>query len=87
MAEAGKEKASSDKTSQKGEEEKPSQSEKDSSLTDQHTRLLREITYNRAVACEYLQEYDKALKLFEDFVAQFGPDEAAEHEITFLKTR
>lgn len=86
-AEAGKEKASSDKTSKKGEEEKPSQSEKGSSLTDQHTRLLREITYNRAVACEYLQEYDKALKLFEDFVAQFGPDEAAEHEITFLKTR
>ena len=49
--------------------------------------LLKELSYNRAVACEHLQQYDKALALFEDFVKEFGSDEDAEHEIAFLKTR
>ena len=51
------------------------------------TELLKELSYNRAVACEHLQQYDKALALFEDFVKEFGSNEDAEHEIAFLKTR
>lgn len=49
--------------------------------------LLKELVYNRAVAYEYLSEYKKALELFEDYVSVFGPNEDAEHEIAFLKTR
>ena len=49
--------------------------------------LLKELVYNRAVAYEYLSEYKKALGLFEDYVSVFGPNEDAEHEIAFLKTR
>ena len=54
---------------------------------DSYRELLKELSYNRAAACEHLQQYDKALALFEDFVKEFGSDEAAEHEIAFLKTR
>ena len=48
---------------------------------------MKELSYNRAAACEHLQQYDKALAMFEDFVKEFGSDEDAEHEIAFLKTR
>ena len=47
----------------------------------------RELAYNRAVCYEYLGRYEEALTLFEDYVAEFGSDEKAEHEIAFLKTR
>ena len=49
--------------------------------------LLKELAYNRAVACEYLQQYQKALELFEDWEEAFGPDDRAEHEIAFLRSR
>ena len=49
--------------------------------------LLRELSYNRAVCSEYLYKYDEALKLFEEYNKSFGPDERAEHEIAFLKSR
>lgn len=49
--------------------------------------LLKELVYNRAVAYEYLSQYQKALELFEDYVNVFGSNEDAEHEIAFLKTR
>ena len=51
------------------------------------SQQLKELAYNRAVACEHLQQYDKALSLFQDFVKTFGSNEDAEHEIAFLKTR
>ena len=54
---------------------------------DGSRELLKELSYNRAVACEHLQQYDKALAMFEDFVKEFGSDEDAEHEIACLKTR
>ncbi len=54
---------------------------------DGFRELLKELSYNRAAACEHLQQYDKALALFEDFVKEFGSNEDAEHEIAFLKTR
>lgn len=49
--------------------------------------LLKELAYNRAVSYEYLNQYQKALGLFEEFEGAFGPNEDAEHEIAFLKTR
>lgn len=49
--------------------------------------LLKELTYNKAVACEYLHDYKKALNLFQEYVSAFGSSDDAEHEIAFLKTR
>ncbi len=49
--------------------------------------LLKELSYNKAVAAEYLQDYDSALQQFETYIEVFGPDEDAQHEIDFLKTR
>ena len=49
--------------------------------------LLKELTYNRAAAYEYLHQYKAALDLFQEFVDVFGANEDAEHEIAFLKTR
>lgn len=65
------------------ETERESQAE----AVKESNELLKELSYNRAAACEHLQQYDKALALFEDFVKTFGPNEDAEHEIAFLKTR
>lgn len=48
---------------------------------------LRELKFNEAVCYEYLGNWEKALTLFESYVAEFGSDEKAEHEIAFLKTR
>ena len=49
--------------------------------------LLQELSYNRAVCSEYLQQYEEALKLFQDYEEQFGSDENVRHEITFLESR
>ena len=49
--------------------------------------LLKEASYNRAVCSEYLYQYEEALKLFEEYNKTYGPDERAEHEIAFLKSR
>lgn len=46
-----------------------------------------DLSFNYAVALEYQGEYAKALEVFESYVAQFGADDQAEHEIAFLKTR
>lgn len=49
--------------------------------------LLKELTYNKAVANEYLSLYQKALGLFQEYVSAFGSNDDVEHEIEFLKTR
>ncbi len=49
--------------------------------------LLKEASYNRAVCSEYLYQYEEALKLFQEYNKTYGPDERAEHEIAFLKSR
>lgn len=49
--------------------------------------LLRELTFNRAVCSEYMQQYAEALELFQAYVQEFGPDEQADHEIAFLESR
>lgn len=46
-----------------------------------------DLAYNQAVAYEYRGEYEKALELFEEYIARFGSDENVEKEITFLKSR
>ena len=41
----------------------------------------------QAAAYEYMSQYEKALELFQAYEAAYGPDEAAQKEITFLSTR
>jgi len=48
---------------------------------------MRELKFNEAVCREYLGEYETALSLFQAYVAEFGEDERAAHEIAFLVTR
>lgn len=48
---------------------------------------LKELSYNRAVVLEYLQDYDKALSCFQEYADVFGAEEDVLHEIEFLKTR
>lgn len=47
----------------------------------------RHLLFQQAVAYEYKSDYKKALELFEAYVQQYGDDETARREITFLKTR
>lgn len=54
-------------------------------LTDE--LAVKELRFNEAVCYEYLGDYQKALELFRAYVAEFGSDERAEHEIAFLETR
>lgn len=49
--------------------------------------LLKELSYNRAVCSEYMQDYEEALELFRAYEAQFGTDEEVLHEIQFLESR
>ena len=46
-----------------------------------------DLLYNQAAAFEYKGDYQKALELYEAYIAQYGSDEKAEREITFLKSR
>lgn len=49
--------------------------------------VKRHLQFQQAVAYEYQSDYKKALELFEAYVQQYGDDETAQREITFLKTR
>ncbi|MDO5349758.1 MAG: tetratricopeptide repeat protein [Lachnospiraceae bacterium] len=48
---------------------------------------VRNARFNQAVVYEYQGRYQEALQAFQSYVSQFGPDEAAQKEITFLQTR
>lgn len=48
---------------------------------------LAELYFNQAAAYEYKGEFSKALELFEKYNSTYGPDEQADREIAFLKTR
>ena len=48
---------------------------------------MKELKFNEAVCYEYLGDFAKALELFQAYVAEYGSDERAEHEIAFLETR
>lgn len=47
----------------------------------------KQLKFNEAVCYEYLGNWSKALSMFEAYVAEYGSDEKAEHEIAFLRTR
>ncbi len=49
--------------------------------------VLRELAFNQAAAQEYMEQYEKALSLFQAYTDAFGADDRAQHEIDFLKTR
>ncbi len=53
----------------------------------QTAKVVRESRFNQAVIYEYQGLYKNALEAFEAYVAEYGPDEAAQREITFLQTR
>ncbi len=48
---------------------------------------IQEARFNRAVVYEYQGEYQKALQAFQAYVAEFGMDDEAAKEITFLQSR
>lgn len=48
---------------------------------------MKDLTFNRAAALESKGEYEEALKQFEAYLDQYGPDEKAQREIDFLKSR
>ena len=49
--------------------------------------VMADLLFNQAAAYEYMSQYEKALELFQAYEAAYGPDEAAQKEITFLSTR
>lgn len=48
---------------------------------------MQELAFSQAVIYEQKGDFAKALELFEAYLAAYGPDEKAEREVTFLKTR
>lgn len=56
-------------------------------LSAEDNAKVPELLFNQAVAKEYKGEFKEALDLMQKYVSVHGPDEAAEREITFLKTR
>lgn len=48
---------------------------------------VKEARFNRAVVYEYQGEYQKAFQAFQSYVAEFGMDDEAEKEMTFLQSR
>lgn len=50
-------------------------------------QALKQAAFNRAAALEYLGRYAEALTAFREYVNDYGADEAAQKEITFLESR
>lgn len=48
---------------------------------------MEDLLYNQAAVYGYMGEFEKSLELFEAYEAEYGPNEKAEREITFLKSR
>lgn len=48
---------------------------------------MEDLLYNQAAVYGYLGEFQKSLELFEAYEEEYGPDEKAEREITFLRSR
>lgn len=49
--------------------------------------VLRSLSFNYAVCCEYMHDYKKAYEAFRDFVKEYGTNDIIEHEMAFLETR
>lgn len=56
-------------------------------LLEPDSSQVPELLFNQAVAEEHKGEFKTALDLMQQYVSAHGPDEEAEREITFLKTR
>ncbi len=56
-------------------------------LSPREALAVREACFNQAVTYERLGQFQTALQYFQAYVAQYGADEAAQKEITFLQTR
>lgn len=50
-------------------------------------KVAAELAFNRAVAYEYKGDFAQALTYMQEYETTYGPDENAEREIAFLKTR
>ncbi len=59
----------------------------DQGLLAKDNQEVPDLLFNKAVAKEYKGEFKEALKLMQEYISVHGPDEKAEREITFLKTR
>lgn len=57
------------------------------SLDEREALAAQEASFNQAVVYERLGQFQTALQYFQAYVAQYGADEAAQKEITFLQTR
>ena len=64
-----------------------SQESEGTARAEEAGKTVRDSRFNQAVIYEHQGQYQKALNAFESYVAEFGPDEAAQKEITFLRTR
>ena len=56
-------------------------------LGAREAQAVQEASFNQAVVYERLGQFQTALQHFQTYVAQYGADEAAQKEITFLQTR
>lgn len=56
-------------------------------LSAPDSEQVPELLFNQAVAEEHKGEFKTALDLMQQYISAHGPDEEAEREITFLKTR
>ncbi|MDO4788193.1 MAG: tetratricopeptide repeat protein [Johnsonella sp.] len=52
---------------------------------DEETK--KSMMFNLAVCHEYISDFPKALELFDQYVKEYGGEEAALHEISFIKSR
>jgi len=59
----------------------------ESGLALGESEVTRLLMINQGVAYEYLQEYDKALDVFERCLEQYGSDEGFKTDLEFLRTR
>ena len=57
------------------------------SFAGEDEELKKEVAYTRAVLSEYRLNFSGALEQFRSYVATYGEDERAQHEITFLESR
>ena len=56
-------------------------------LTERDDDIAKTALFNQAVCCEYMHDFEKALRLFEEYLERWPGDEAAEKEATFLRSR
>lgn len=51
------------------------------------TDIKKALLFNLAVAYEHTSSFERALEVFDEYVKEYGGEEAALHEIAFIKSR